>query len=459
MKPISCRAILVPFFALVLPALRLPAEEAARLSFPPTLPEGQEKVTVTSADFLKPAAKLQSGVAVATAAPTVELLFYPGQNYPGNPWSAWGDSLAANGKYYASIGDHLSIGDKGSTTGGNAFIFEFDPATGKVRQLVDVKKLLGLPADHYTPGKVHGRLDFGKDGWLHFATYRGGFSTTPQYHYKGDWIIRVEPKTGAAEVVAQGAMPGHGIQTSIVDPDRMILYGGTRAGSLNTRGDGKVPEDERFIAYDLIAKKLLYSTPKKSCWPWPIFARSTGRVYFTKGSDKDAVFMRYDPAKSDASVKIDGPVDAEGASTMETPQGIVYLAAVSSGKLWAFDTKTEKFEDLGPACVGDTIRRTSSIDADPFGRYLYYTPGAHGGSEVDGTPIVQFDVRTKRRKVIVFLNPVLEQKYGLTLRGTYSSAVDPAGDKLYVTWNVSRGTKVWDSCALTVIHIPASERP
>jgi hypothetical protein len=254
-------------------------------------------------------------------------------------------------------------------------------------------------------------------------------------------------------------MPGHGIQTSIVDPERMILYGGTRAGNLNTRGQGKVPEDEQFMAYDLVGKKLLYSTPKKSCWPWPILTRSTGRVYFTQGADKDASFMRFDPAKGGPAVKIEGPVDCEGASTMETPQGLIYLAAVSTGKLWSFDTKTEKFEDLGPACIGETIRRTSSIDADPTGRYLYYTPGAHGGSEVDGTPIIQFDVRTKKRKVIAFLNPVLEKKYGVTLRGTYSSAVDPAGDKLYVTWNVSRGTKVWDSCALTVIHIPASERP
>ena len=133
--------------------------------YPPTLRGGKEKVTETSEEFLKAPGTLQPGVTIAKAAPTVELMFYPGQNYPGNPWSAWGDSLAVNGKYYASIGDHLSHGDKGNTTGGNAFVFEYDPATGKMRQLVDVKKLLGLPAEHYTPGKVHGRLDFGSDGW------------------------------------------------------------------------------------------------------------------------------------------------------------------------------------------------------------------------------------------------------------------------------------------------------
>ena len=50
--------------------------------------------------------------------PTIDFLYYPGQTYPGNPWSNWGDSVAAGGKYYASIGDHLAIGGKadGSTS-------------------------------------------------------------------------------------------------------------------------------------------------------------------------------------------------------------------------------------------------------------------------------------------------------------------------------------------------------
>ena len=29
---------------------------------------------------------------------------------------------------------------------------------------------------------------------------------------------------------------------------------------------------------------------------------------------------------------------------------------------------------------------------------------------------------------------------------------------LFITWNSSRGTRSWDCCALTVIHVPESER-
>ena len=76
----------------------------------------------------------------------------------------------------------------------------------------------------------------------------------------------------------------------------------------------------------------------------------------------------------------------------------------------------------------------------------------------DGTAVVQFDTKTRRKKVIAFLHPFYQQKYGGTPVGTYCTAVDPAGDKLYVTWNVNRGGRAWDCCALTAIHIPESER-
>jgi hypothetical protein len=71
---------------------------------------------------------------------------------------------------------------------------------------------------------------------------------------------------------------------------------------------------------------------------------------------------------------------------------------------------------------------------------------------------VQFDTKTRNRKVIAFLHPFYRDKYGCTLKGTYSAAVDPMGEALYITWNASRGGRAWDCCALTVVHIPESER-
>src|SRR5436190_298634 len=129
--------------------------------YPPKLPGNQTIVTDTSADFLKPPATLKEGVAIAKTPPTIDFMFYPHQDYPGAPWSNWGDSLAVNGKYYSAIGDHLAIGAKGdgSHGTGTGFVFEYDPATKSLRTLVNTTEVLKMPAGHYTPGKIHSRLD------------------------------------------------------------------------------------------------------------------------------------------------------------------------------------------------------------------------------------------------------------------------------------------------------------
>jgi hypothetical protein len=448
---ISARSVAVVLLAVVVaPALTLTtgvegAQKAkATVTFPPSLPGGKEVVTDTSDDFLKPPTTLKDGVSIAKTAPTVEFLFYPGQTYEGKPWSAWGDSLAVNGKYYASVGDHLA-------PAGNAFVYEYDPEKKSFRRLVDLRKLLNLPDGHYSPGKIHGRLDMGDDGWIYFSTHRGSTRvTTDQYHYKGDWVGRVQPATGKAEVVVQGPVPNHCIPCSVLDPTRLIFYGGTAPGTSEEGG--------QFFAYDIKNKKVLYAGPDGPP-RYMIFARSTGRVYYTAGKEGGPL-MRYDPDRGGAPVKLGAHIGIR-AATAETPQGIVYTVS-QGGKgtestIYAFDTKTEKVEEIGSASVG-TQSYVASLDADPSGRYLYYNAGAHGGADADGSAVVQFDVKTRQKKVIAFLHPFCKDRYGCALKGTYSSAVDPKGDKLYVTWNVSRGSRAWDCCALTVIHVPESER-
>jgi hypothetical protein len=428
-------------------ATLLIAARAADPTFPPTLPGGEIVYTVDSPELLQPPAGFPQDVAIAKAVPSFDFMFYPGQDYPGKPWSVWGDSLAVNGKYYSSIGDHLA-------PAGNAFVYEYDPATKSLRRIADVKKTLGLPEGHYVPGKIHGRLDLGSDGWLYFSTHRGSTKvTTDQYHYKGDWILRCDPSTGTTEIVAQGPVPKHCIPCSVLDPKRMIFYGGTAAGEGN---DG---EGVYFFAYDVNAKKVLYSGPDGPSRAM-VFAKSTGRIYYTAGKADGGPLMRWDPARGGAPEKIPGTIGIR-AATEETPDGFVYTVSSGQGgkeaQLYRFNTKTEEIEELGPAAAGSQHYITS-LDTDPTGRFLYYIPGAHGGSEKDGSPIIQYNVKTKTKKVLAFLHPTAAEKFGCTLKGTFASAVDPSGDKLFITWNNSRGSKAWDSCVLTVLHIPESER-
>jgi hypothetical protein len=298
----------------------------------------------------------------------------------------------------------------------------------------------------------------GKDGYLYFSTHRGGTNvTTDEYGYKGDWIIKCDPKTGKAEIVSHGPVPKHCIPNSVLDPERMIFYGGTAPGSGKDDVNGV-----QFFAFDIGAKKVLYAGqdgPPR----YMILANSTGKVYYVPGSDGNVgAVVRYDPSKGNTPpVKIGASLGLRSA-TQETKDGMVYTVSKGNAKLgksmlFAFNTKTEQATELGAAAVG-TQDYITSIDVDPTGRYLYYIPGAHGRSENDGSAVVQYDVKSKSRKVIAFLHPYFKDKIGAVPTGTFSSAIDPAGDKLYITWNVSRGTRAWDCCALTVIHIPESER-
>lgn len=435
------------------PFAPLPAGAAQKKKAPdewkaPALPDGKDSVTDTSDSFTKVPAgvALKPDATVAKTAPTIDFAYFPGQTYAGKPWSAWGESTFANGKYYASVGDHLA-------PAGSACVFEYDPATKTFRRLIDLKKLLALPEGDYAPGKIHTALTMGKDGFLYFGTHRGSTTvTSDKFNYKGDWIVRVNPE-GKSEVVVHAPVAKHCIPTGFLDPDRLIFYGGTAPGT------GKDDENGvHFFAYDVQKQKVICDVangPKRAM----IFARSTGRVYYTTASESGLV--RFDPAKGGDPVKIDGEIPGLRAASDETKDGIVYAVSTGQGgrepTLYAFDTRTEKVTALGSPLVG-SVGYITALKIDPSGRYLYYIPGAHGGADKDGSPVVQYDTKNKSKKVIAFLHPFYREKYGVAPVGTYSYALSPKGDALYVTWNANRSGRAWDVCALSVIHIPEAER-
>src|SRR5262249_7416613 len=160
------------------------------------------------------------------------------------------------------------------------------------------------PAGHYTPGKIHGRLDLAADGWLYFATHRGSTrATTDDNHYKGDWILRHHPGTGKTEVVACGPVPKHCIPASVVDPKRLLFYGRTHPG------DNEAPG--HFFAYDLKNRQLLFSCPDGPSRAM-ILARSTGKVYYTEG--KGGRFVRFDPEKPAKPAPVKGAIGIRAAT-------------------------------------------------------------------------------------------------------------------------------------------------
>src|SRR5262245_51807724 len=70
---------------------RPPASAEPALEFPPRLPDGAKMVSDSSREFLEPLEPLLDGVSIAKTSPTVDFAYFPGQTYPGRPWSNWGD--------------------------------------------------------------------------------------------------------------------------------------------------------------------------------------------------------------------------------------------------------------------------------------------------------------------------------------------------------------------------------
>jgi hypothetical protein len=410
------------------------------LAYPPTLPNGRTAVTEHSPSLLLPGVNLRDGVAVARTAPVVDFAFYPEQNYPGNPWSHRSDGIVVGDKYYSSSNDHLA-------PRGTALLWEYDATAKKFRLLCDTSRFLesagAFPETmNYRPGEMQSRIDLGSDGWLYYATDRGSPTVTNDAHgWLGEWILRTHPQTGKTEIVYTHPIAKHTIPASVLDPQRMILYCGTAPGK------DAANQHVQFFALDVRNKKILKvhdDGPTRTL----IFSKSTGRVYWQG--------KMYDPATNEITP---ANVPHVRSATQETPQGIVYGTSERSADLWAYNVKTDELTQLGSAAVGSQ-EYIASIDADPTGRYLYYVPGAQGGASRDGTPVVQFDTQTRSRKVIAFLHQHFWDKYDYALDGSFGSALDEKGERLFISWDGWRKgqPRGWESASMTVLHIPASER-
>lgn len=410
------------------------------LPYPPRLPGGQTVVTEHTDAFLKPGRYLREGVTIARTAPTVDFAFYPDQNYPGTPWSHRSDGIVVGDLYYSSSNDHLF-------PRGTAFLWEYDGEKKQFRKLCDTSRFLesqkAFPDTmNYRPGEMQSRIDMGRDGWLYYCTDRGSPTVTHDGNgWKGEWILRTNPRTAESEIVATWPVDRHTLPASLLDPQRMILYVGTATGR-------DAPNQKiQFFAFDIEKRKILFQCDDG---PYRVlfYSPRSGRVYWEG--------KVYDPATNTVS---QANVPNVRSVTRETPQGLVYGTSGTKAGLWSYNVNTDGLKQLGNVAVG-TQEYIASIEVDATGRYLYYVPGAHGGANKDDTPVVQYDVRTGRRKVLAFLYRHFKAKYKYTLDGSFGNALDEQGERLFISWDGFRDgqPRGWESASLTVLHIPEGER-
>src|SRR4029079_10114616 len=105
------------------------------------------------------------------------------------------------------------------------------------------------------------------------------------------------------------------------------------------------------------------------------------------------------------------------SASAESRDGRIYGVTHGTGELYCYSKKDDTLTLLGKACL--TGAYVTVVALSPDDRFLYYLPGAHGQSYKHGTPVVQYDIANKTRKVLAFLIPPFEKEYGYAPGGTY----------------------------------------
>jgi hypothetical protein len=217
---------------------------------------------------------------------------------------------------------------------------------------------------------------------------------------------------------------------------------------------GKAP----FYAYDITRQKVVFvDTAHQDIHDHQrnIMVDREGNAYYSVNTNGLA---RYNPRTNSVTVLRHKLPNFLRASTRESSSGWIYGASGQSAPtdLFRFNPKQDVLEVLGPSWG-----YTTSMVLDPTDRYVYYVPGAHGGSSTLRTPVLQYDTQTRKHKVIAFLHPFLEQKTGRIFDGTFGISLDPEGKRLFITMRTFIGTNTDQTRnpGLVVVNLPPQEAP
>src|SRR4029078_12432390 len=113
--------------------------------------------------------------------------------------------------------------------------------------------------------------------------------------------------------------------------------------------------------------------------------------------------------------------------------GWIYGVTYQGGQLFRYKPADDKLEMLGSSWLSGTY--IAVMELSPDERFLYYLPGAHGGAWKDGTPVVQYEIATGKRKVLAFLAETIDQECGYVPAGTYGVKLSADGGTLYANLN------------------------
>ncbi|MCC6419668.1 MAG: hypothetical protein IT429_15655 [Gemmataceae bacterium] len=432
---------------------------------PPLRGARQGTVSLRSDAFLEVPASVRTagreeGAApftVARTAPTVDLALHDNLGTDAASrrlWSSWGDiAVASDGRVYCGIGDH------GNDAGGDArcFLYRWDPRRRTLEQIVDMNRVVPPQQGQPAWSKVHARIDEGADNKIYFSCTLNDGNRANQEQFRwtarlpGGQLYRFDPQTGRTTVHADLPRP-RCTATSYLDRQRNVWWCNLEAGG------------NALYGLNLETRRVVFQGPDGSVTFNRNFAVGRdGSVYF----NGEGGIWKYDAAARRQARTRSSFANSPGmrSSARESRDGCIYGTTHRSGQLFRYRPARDEVQLLGPGWLrGDYV---TVCELSPDERFLYYLPGAHGGAFRHGTPVVQYEITTGRRKVLAFLARAFEQAHDYVPAGTYGMKVSADGATLYINFNGHAADRIrprqmrpngFGLCSFAALHIPPSER-
>jgi hypothetical protein len=304
---------------------------------------------------------------------------------------------------------------------------------------------------------VHARIDEGPDGGIYFSCTLndGNRCVQPAYRWTerlpGGQLYRHDPATGQTAAFADLPRP-RCTATSLLDRERNCWWCNLEGGP------------NGLWCLSLETRRPLFQAPDGSTHFNRNFALTQGGSIIFNG---EGGLWKYDAATRRLSRTATSFQGSPGmrSSSHEARDGWIYGTTQGTGQLFRYRAAQDELQLLGPAWLrGDYV--TVSV-LSPDERFVYYLPGAHGQATRSGTPVLQYDIAARRRKVIAFLAPAFEAAHEYIPAGTYGVKLSGDGATLYVNFNGHPTDRLrprhlrpngFGLCAFAAIHIPRAER-
>ena len=286
-------------------------------------------------------------------------------------WCAMG--RGPNGKIYIAVSNHKQ-------PGGNVLLYTYDPSTGKLKAMDDIKAVstrAGNWREDESQHKVHTFLQTHADGKVYFAS----FSAKPSPVVRGAHLYRIDPEDDSIEDITPELLkgqdlsdpgvllPGQGIRGMALHPDQPDhLYAMAYPGGAIYRVNLKTGEQAQ-VGQSANDNFVMY-------------AAADGSLYYGDGDEQSQSLMRYDPASGQTETVTDKLPPGEFGAIAPSQDGRdVYFLMAESKQVYRLDLKWGNVRFIKELC-GVNRWRLYNLHLSLDGDNAYYVSNNNDRSKL-----------------------------------------------------------------------------